>query len=46
MIARCVHNPTPKNQLSKDFFAIYETTRKKINKKTKIMDIDALPSFV
>ena len=46
MIARCVHNPTPKNQLSKDFFAIYETTRKKINKKTKIMDIDALPCFI
>jgi len=45
MIARTVHNPTPKNQLKKDFFALYEIAHKKINKKTKIMNIDALPSF-
>ena len=45
MIARNVHNPTPKNQLKKEFFAVYETTRKKINKKTKIIDIDELPCY-
>ena len=46
MIARTVHNPTPKAQLQKDFFSIYETAHKRINKKTKIINIDALPSFI
>jgi hypothetical protein len=46
MIARTVHNPTPKNQLKKEFFALYETVHKKINKKTKIVNIDTLPSFI
>ena len=46
MIARTVHNPTPKNQLKKDFFALYEIAHKKINKKAKIMNIDTLPSFI
>ena len=46
MIARHVRNPTPSAQLSKEFFQIYETTKKKISKKAKIMDIDELPSFV
>ena len=46
MIARTVHKPTPKSQLQKDFFALYETAHKKINKKTKIVNIDTLPSLI
>ena len=46
MIARTVHNPTPKSQLQKEFFAYYETPHKKINKKAKIINIDNLPSLI
>ena len=46
MIARHVHNPTPKAQLEKEFFQIYETPKKKISRKTRVMDIDELPSYV
>ena len=46
MIARTVHKPTPKAQLEKDFFSTYETVHKRINKKTKIINIDALPSLI
>ena len=46
MIARTVHNPTPKAQLRNDFFSIYETAHKRINKKTKIINIDTLPSLI
>ena len=46
MIARTVHKPTPKAQLQKDFFSVYETVHKKINKKTRITNIDTLPCLV
>jgi len=46
MIARTVHKPTPRSQLEKDFFALCETTHKRINRKTKIINIDSLPSFI
>ena len=46
MIARTVHSPTPSSQLDKDFFALCETTHRKINKKTRIINIDSLPSFI
>jgi hypothetical protein len=45
MIARNVHNPTPKSQLEKPFFSFYEITRRKINKKHYIVNIDNIPSF-
>ena len=46
MIVRTVHGPTPKRQLQKEFFTIYETPHKKINKKAKIINIDTLPSLI
>ena len=46
MIARHVHKPTPKSQLDKEFFNIYQSPKNKISKKTKIMDIDALPTLI
>ena len=46
MIARHVHNPTPRAQLTNEFFSIYTTTKKNVSRKTKIMDIDELPSYV
>ena len=46
MIARTVHNPTPEAQLTNPFFNEYVTTKKYINKKSKIMNIDKIPSYV
>lgn len=46
MIARSVHNPTPAEELKNPFFNDFITTKKMINKKAKIMNIDKLPSYV
>jgi hypothetical protein len=42
MIARTVHKHTPQAQLKGGFFNKYVSTRKKINKKAKIIDIDKM----
>ena len=46
MIARTVHNPTPEAQLNNPFFNEYVVTKKIINKKAKIMNIDKIPSYI
>jgi len=46
MIARTVHKHTPQNQLSNPLFKKFCVSRKKINKKAKIFNIDKLPSYV
>jgi hypothetical protein len=45
MIARTVHKHTPEAQLTKGIFFKYETSKKKIGKKKKIMNIDELPVY-
>ena len=45
MIARIVNNHTPQNQLKNSLFSDYKVSKNKINKKTKIINIDFLPSF-
>lgn len=42
MIARTVHHHTPEKQLSNPIFSKYQTTRKKISKKAKIVNIDKM----
>ena len=46
MIARTVHNHTPEKQLDRLMFDKYRVSKKKLNKKTKIMNIDDFPSSV
>ena len=46
MIARTVHKHTPQNQLNNPLFKKFCVSRKKINKKAKIFNIDKLPSYV
>jgi hypothetical protein len=45
MIARTVHNHTPKNQLERDMFKSYVVSRKKISRRQKIINIDKMPRF-
>jgi hypothetical protein len=45
MIARIIHNAVPKNQINNELFNSYQTTRKKINKKQKIINIDNIPCY-
>ena len=47
MIARKVHNHTPENQLKRPLFdGAYKMSKKKLGKKPKILDIDAIPIYV
>tara|TARA_B100000085_G_scaffold285647_1_gene322773 strand:- start:7540 stop:9186 length:1647 start_codon:yes stop_codon:yes gene_type:complete len=46
MIARSVHNLTPKSQLEDDIFKKYVVSKKSIKNKTKIVDIDAIPCMI
>ena len=46
MIARTVHNHTPNNEIQNPLFEKYITSKRKINKKTKIINIDNLPRYV
>lgn len=43
MIARTVHNHVPLNVLKKSIFDKYSISKKKLNKNTKVINIDALP---
>ena len=45
MIARTVHKHTPQSQLDGPFFNRYIVPRKKINKKSKIVDVDKMPDL-
>tara|TARA_Y100000389_G_scaffold201837_1_gene245523 strand:+ start:1526 stop:3205 length:1680 start_codon:yes stop_codon:yes gene_type:complete len=46
MIARSVHNITPKAQLEDTIFSKYSVSKKSIKKNTKVVDIDAIPCMV
>jgi len=45
MIARTVHKHTPQAQLKGPFFNKYIISRKKMNKKTKFVDVDKMPDL-
>jgi len=45
MIARKVHNHTPEKQVDKLLFHCYKTSKKKMPKKAKIVNIDELPEY-
>ena len=46
MIARTVHKHLPEKQLDNPLFYKYITKRKKIRKKTKILNIDEMPVYI
>ena len=46
MIARTVHNHLPHEQLEHYLFKNFITTRKKMNRKTKVINIDKLPCYI
>lgn len=46
MISRTVHKHTPESQLDRILFDEYRVSKKKLNKKVKIMNIDEIPCFV
>ena len=45
MIARTIHNAIPEKQLSNELFKKYIITKKTINKKTKIVNLDLIPDL-
>ena len=45
MIARKVHRHTPEKQLDKLLFHCYKTSKKKMPKKAKIVNIDEMPEY-
>ena len=45
MIARTVHNHLPENYVNHKIFSKFKTSKKNINKKSKIIDVDAIPSY-
>ena len=45
MIARCVHNHTPTNQLERNEFNKFLIPNKNISKTEQIIDIDILPTY-
>ena len=42
MIARTVHNHVPYKQLERDIFSGYRIAKNKVNKKTRVINIDAM----
>ena len=46
MISRNVHNHDPKEVIKNSIFDRYHTSKKKIGKKTKIVNIDKIPSYI
>jgi hypothetical protein len=46
MIARCVHQHTPQQQLERPEFSKYAVNQKKIPKSEEVIHIDNLPSYV
>ena len=45
MIARTIHNAVPSEQIQKDIFKTYITSKKKINKNHKIINIGKIPNL-
>ena len=45
MIARTVHAHLPQKQVEDGLFRRYQTTRKKLGKKAKVVDVDKMPSY-
>ena len=45
MIARTVHNHCPKDQFTRPQFEKFKIAKKKINKKSTIMNIDKMPVY-
>jgi len=45
MIARKVHNHTPQAQLERPMFESFAVPKKKVSKKAKLIDIDAMPVY-
>jgi hypothetical protein len=46
MIARTIHGAIPSSQLQHECFSKYIITKKKINKKTKIINLDKIPVLI
>ena len=46
MIARTVHNHTPQVYVDHDLFSKFKTSKKNINKKSKIINIDNMPRYI
>jgi len=46
MIARNVHNHVPSNEIKNKLFNEYVTSKKKVNKKAKILNVDLMNSYV
>jgi len=45
MISRSVHNHIPEKQLERECFKTYIIGKKKLNKKTRVIDIDSIPKY-
>ena len=45
MITRLVHNHTPQKQLENPMFQKFLTSKRKLNKKTRIINIDAFEDY-
>ena len=45
MIARQVHNHEPNKYIDHELFSNFKTSKKNINKKSKIIDIDSIPEY-
>jgi len=45
MIARTIHNAIPSIQLENDIFKNYVTSKKKLNKSAKVMNLDNIPNL-
>jgi len=45
MIARSIHNAIPEHQISNEIFKKYIVSKKSINKKTKILNLDLIPNL-
>jgi hypothetical protein len=45
MISRSVHNHIPEKQLERECFKTYVIGKKKLNKKTRVIDIDSIPKY-
>ena len=46
MIARNVHNHVPNNEIKNKLFNDYVTSKKKVNKKAKILNVDLMNIYV
>ena len=46
MIARNVHNHVPRDEIKNKLFNEYVTSKKKVNKKAKILNVDLMSSYV